>query len=121
MTVYSEDRVRRLRMVLWLVAAVGVLIAIAAVLTLIAGTHRGAGLIASAVAVLLLGSSGSALRLLGVAHPRAKLAVVATAVICVLSGVISGSWVAFLLLVVGLGLMFLGILPDEADGAGSRS
>lgn len=121
MAVYSEDRVRRLRMVLWIVVAVGALIALAALITLAGGSHRGAGLIAAVVAATLLGSSGMALRLVGRSHPKARLAVVATAIICVLSGVISGSWVAFLLLLVGLGLMFLGLLPDEVEGAGSRS
>jgi hypothetical protein len=33
------------------------------------------------------------------------------------SGVVSGSWVAFLLLLIGLGLIFLALLPDEPEGA----
>jgi hypothetical protein len=32
------------------------------------------------------------------------------------SGAVSGSWIAFLLLVIGLVLLFLALLPDEPEG-----
>ena len=117
MRVYSEDRVRRLRMVLWIVFAIGVFVAVLAVLTFAAGGHRNAGVAAVVVAGLLLGSSGTALRLLPDAARPAKIAAVATGVLCVVSGVVSGSWVAFLLLLVGLGLIFLALIPDVPEGA----
>jgi len=117
MRVYSEDRVHRLRMVLWVVFAIGVLVAVLAALTFAAGAHRDAGVAATIVAVLLLGSSAMALRLLPAAERPAKIAAIVTGVLCMVSGVLSGSWVAFLLLLVGLGLVFLALLPDAPEGA----
>jgi hypothetical protein len=117
MSVYSEDRVGRLRMVLWVVVVIGALVALLAVLTVAAGEHRNAGVVGVVASGLLLGSSGTALRQLSAdAGPPAKVAVVVTGVLCLLCGVVSGSWVAFLLLLIGLGLLFLALLPDE-EGA----
>ena len=116
MRVYSDDRVRRLRMVLWIVVAVGGLVALLAVLTLTATDNRAAGVVALVIAGLLLGSSGTALRLLPEAERPAKVATVVTGVLCIVCGVVSGSWVAFLLLLMGLGLIFLALLPDEPEG-----
>jgi drug/metabolite transporter (DMT)-like permease len=116
MPVYSEDRVRRLRMVLWVIIAVGVFVAVLAVLTFAAGGHRSTGVFAVVVAGLLLASSGTALRLPPDAERPAKFAAVATGVLCMAAGVLAGSWVAFLLLMIGLGLIFLALLPDEPEG-----
>ncbi len=113
--VYSEDRVGRLRIVLWIVVVVGALVALLAVSTLVAGEHRGAGLLATVVAVILLGSSGTALRLLSDAERPAKIATIVTGALCMISGAVSGSWIAFLLLVIGLVLLFLALLPDEPE------
>ena len=117
MPVYSEDRIRRLRMVLWIVLAIGVFVALLGVLTVAAGDHRNAGVVALVVAALLLGSSGAALRLLPDAERPAKVAAVVTGVLCMVPGVLSGSWVAFLLLLIGLGVIFLALIPDEPEGA----
>ena len=117
MPVYSEDRVRRLRMVLWIVVAVGAFVAVLAVLILASGDDTRAGVFAVVVAGLLLGSSGTSLRLLPDAEQPAKVATVTTGVLCMVAGLVSGTWVAFLLLLVGLGLIFLALLPDEPDGA----
>ena len=117
MRVYSEDRVRRLRLVLWIVAAIGVFVAILSLLTLTAGDHPEAGVAAVVVAGLLLGSSGTALRLLPEGERPAKIAAVITGVLCMVAGVVSGSWVAFLLLLMGLALVFLALLPDELENA----
>jgi hypothetical protein len=115
-SVYSEDRVGRLRMVLWIVVAIGALVALLGVSTIAAGEHRGAGLVATVVAVVLLGSSGTALRLLPQAERPAKIATILTGALCMVSGAVSGSWIAFLLLVIGLVLLFLALLPDEPEG-----
>ena len=120
MAVYSEDRVTRLRMVLWIVVGIGALVALLASLTVAAGEHRTAGVVGVVVGGLLLGSSGTALRLLPDAERPAKIAAVVTGVLCLASGVVSGSWVAFMLLLIGLGLLFLALLPDEPQGAASR-
>jgi hypothetical protein len=117
MRVYSEDRVRRLRAVLWIVAAVGALVALLAVVTIADGEHRAAGTAGVVVAGLLLGSSGISLRLLTDAARPAKIATVVTAVLAMGCGLVSGSWMAFLLLLVGLGLLFLALLPDVPEGA----
>jgi drug/metabolite transporter (DMT)-like permease len=117
MRVYSEDRVRRLRPVLWIVAAIGVFVAILGVLTLSVGDHTSTGVAALVVAVLLLGSSGTALRLLPHAERPAKVATLVTGLLCIVSGVLSGSWIAFLLLLMGLGVIFLALIPDDPEGA----
>jgi hypothetical protein len=117
MPVYSGDRVRRLRMVLWIVAGIGVFVGLLAVVTLVEGDHNGAGVAGLVVTVLLLGSSGTTLRLLPDAERPAKVATVVTGALCLVSGVVSGSWVAFLLLLMGLGLVFLALIPDEPEGA----
>jgi hypothetical protein len=105
-------------MVLWIVVAIGALVALLGVSTIAAGEHRGAGLVATVVAVVLLGSSGTALRLLHEAERPAKIATIVTGALCMVSGAVSGSWIAFLLLVIGLVLLFLALLPDE-PGAGT--
>jgi hypothetical protein len=116
MRVYSEDRVRRLRMVLWIVAGIGVFVALLAVLTFAAGENKSDGVVVVVVAGILLGSSGTALRLLPDAERPAKIASVVTGVLCMVSGALSGSWVAFLLLLIGLGLVFLALIPDDVEG-----
>ena len=66
------------------------------------------------VAGLLLGAAGSAFRLLGDAGRPAKIATVVTGVLCLLSGLaLAGSWLAFLLPLMGLGLLFLALISDE--------
>jgi len=116
MAVYSPDRVNRLRMVLYLVVALGVLTAVLAAFILANGDHRAAGVLAMVAAGLLLGAAGSALRLLADAGRPARIATVVTAVLCLLCGVgLAGTWLAFLLPLLGLGLLFLALIPDEVQ------
>jgi drug/metabolite transporter (DMT)-like permease len=116
MAVYSPDRVTRLRMVLGIVVAIGVLTAILAAFILANGDHRVAGVLAMVVAGLLLGAGGSAFKLLGDAGRPAKIATVVTGVLCLVSGVaLAGTWLAFLLPLMGLGLLFLALIPDEVE------
>jgi peptidoglycan/LPS O-acetylase OafA/YrhL len=112
--VYSQDRVNRLRMVLFVVVGLAALTAILAAFILANDDHRAAGVVAMVVAGLLLGAAGSALRLLGDAERPAKIATIVTGALCVLCGVgLAGSWLAFLLPLLGLGLLFLALIPDE--------
>jgi nitrate/nitrite transporter NarK len=112
--VYSRDRVGRLRLVLAVVLAIAVLTAVLAAFILARGDHRAAGVVAMVVAGLLLGSSGTTLRLLPEGRRPAKVASVVTGVLCVLSGIgLAGTWLAFLLPLLGLGLLFLALVPDE--------
>ena len=116
MSVYSPDRVRRLRLVLAVVVVIAAFVAALAVLILLDGGHRSAGVIAVVVAVLLLGSSATALQQLTSAGRAARPATVTTGLLCLLSGIgLAGSWLAFLLPLVGLGLLFLALLPDDPD------
>ncbi len=116
MAVYSPDRVTRLRLVLGIVVALAVLIAVFAAFILANGDSRVAGVLAMVVAGLLLGAGGSALKLLGDAGRPAKVATIATGALCLLSGLaLAGSWLAFLLPLVGLGLLFLALIPDEVE------
>ena len=118
MAVYSSDRVFRLRIVLCIVVTLAVLVAVLAAVILASGDDRGAGIFAMVVAGVLLGASGSALRLLGEAGRGAKIATVATGVLCVLAGIaLAGSWLAFLLPLIGLGLLFLALISDDPEAA----
>jgi drug/metabolite transporter (DMT)-like permease len=114
--VYSQDRVNRQRMVLGIVIAVAALTALFAAFILATGEHRGAGVLAMVVAGLLLGAAGSAFKLLREAGRPAKIATIVTAVLCLLSGLaLAGSWLAFLLPLMGLGLLFLALISDEVE------
>jgi len=120
--VYSEDRVVRLRWVLAVVIAIAVLAAVLAVFILIDGDHLAAGIFAMVVAGLLLGAGGTALRLLPDGGRPAKIASVVTGVLCLVSGIgLAGTWLAFLLPLMGLGLLFLALLPDEVLPEDRRS
>jgi drug/metabolite transporter (DMT)-like permease len=114
--VYSADRVRRLRLVLLIVSVIAVVLAVLAAFILVSGDNRSAGAVAVVVAGLLLGSTGVALRLLPERGRPAKVATIVTAVVCVLSGVgLAGSWLAFLLPLLGLGLLFLALVADDPE------
>jgi hypothetical protein len=103
-------------MVLALVLAIGLLVAVFAAFILVDGEHRPAGVFAMVVAGLLLGASGTALRLLPDAGRAAKIATVVTGALCLLSGIgLAGTWLAFLLPLIGVGLLFLALLPDEPE------
>jgi drug/metabolite transporter (DMT)-like permease len=116
MAVYSPDRVNRLRMVLAIVVVIGVLVAVFSAFIVIDGEHRAAGTFAMVVAGLLLGASGTALKLLPDAGRPAKIATVVTGALCLLSGIgLAGTWLAFLLPLIGLGLLFLALIPDEPE------
>jgi drug/metabolite transporter (DMT)-like permease len=114
-SVYTEDRVRRLRLILWVVVVIGVLVAVLAVLTVAAPEHRVAGAVGLVAAALLLASSGTALRLLADAERPAKVAAVTSGALCIVAALLSGGVFAFLLLPVGLGVVFLAVLPDERE------
>jgi drug/metabolite transporter (DMT)-like permease len=116
MAVYSQDRVNRLRMVLGIVVAIAVLTAILAAFILANGDNRAAGVLAMVVAGLLLGAGGSAYKLLADAGRPAKIATIVTGVLCLLSGLaLAGSWLALLLPLLGLGLLFLALIADEVE------
>jgi drug/metabolite transporter (DMT)-like permease len=114
MGVYSADRANRLRWVLAIVVALGVLAAVLAAFVLADEDHRAAGIFALVAAGLLLASSGTALKLLRDADQRAKPASVITGVVCVLAGIgLAGTWLALLLPLLGLGLLFLALVSDD--------
>jgi len=116
MAVYSPDRVNRLRMVLGIVVAVAALTAVLAAFILANGDDRAAGVLAMVVAGLLLGAGCSAFTLLRDAGRPAKIATIVTGVLCLLCGVgLAGTWLAFLLPLLGLGLLFLALVPDEVE------
>src|SRR3954452_18794266 len=118
MAVYSSDRVARVRLVLASVHALAGVVALLAAFVLASGDDRAAGVFALVVAGLLLGAGGSAVRLLGQARLRARISTVTTGVLCVLSGLaLAGSLLAFLLPLVGLGLLFLALIPDDPEAA----
>lgn len=120
MTVYSEDRVGRLRMVLYVVVGVGVLTAVLAAPVLADADRRTAGAFGLAVGVVLVVAGLAALRLLPARERPAKVASVVTGVLSLLAGLaLAGTWLAFLLPLLGVGLVFLALAPDEPE-AGRR-
>lgn len=116
MAVYSVDRVNRLRMVLYIVVAIAVLLAVLAAFILADGDDRAAGTWAMVVAGVLLGSSVAAIRLLADRGRAAKVATVVAGVLAAVGGIsLVGSWLAFLLPLLGVGLLFLALIPDDPD------
>jgi hypothetical protein len=113
MAVYSQDRVRRLRILLLLVVTVAAVLALLAVWELVAnGTEEG-GVASLVAAALLLGSGGSAVILLREAEKPARVACLVTGGLCVLAAIgAAGSWLSLLFPVLGLGLLFLALIPD---------
>ena len=119
MAVYSPDRVNRLRLVLAIVVAVAVLAARPR------GVHPGRRRRPRAPAssrwsspALLLGSSG--LPRSGCCPSAGRPAKVATIVdrraVPAARGIgLAGTWLAFLLPLLGLGLLFLALIPDEPE------
>jgi hypothetical protein len=116
MPVYSPDRVTRLRLVLVVVCALGTLLMLLAATILFDDATDPAGIAGSTVAVLLLVSGGVTFLLLNDAERPGKIGAIVTGVLCLLSALaLAGSWLAFLLPLVGLGLVFLALIPDEVD------
>ncbi len=114
MPAYSPDRVTRLRLVLAVVVALGAVVMLLAALILWDDPTDPGGIVASTLAVLLLASGGVTFLLLNDAERPAKVGTVVTGVLCLLSGVgLAGTWLAFMLPVVGLGLLFLALIPDD--------
>ena len=119
MPVYSPDRVSRLRLVLAIVVAIAVLVADPG------GVHPGLAARTAAPASsrwswpgCCSGPRGYALKVLGDAGRPAKIATIVTGVLCLLSGLgLAGTWLAFLLPLIGLGLLFLALIPDDPEGA----
>jgi hypothetical protein len=69
------------------------------------------------VAFLLLVSGGVTIILLKNPERPGKVAAVVTGVLCLLAGLaLAGSWLSLLLPLVGLGLLFLALIPDEPEG-----
>ena len=117
MAVYSPDRVTRLRLVLALIVVIAVVLAVFAALILAGDDQdRRAGVYAMLLAGVLLGAGGSALKLLADAGRPAKIATVVTAALAMLAGIaLVGTWLSFLLPMIGLGLLFLALIPDDPE------
>ena len=106
----------RLRLVLAIVVAIALLVVVLAAFILASGDDRAAGVVAMVVAALLLGAGGSALKLLGDAGRAAKIATVDDRrALRAVRALLAGTWLAFLLPLVGLGLLFLALIPDDPE------
>jgi glucose uptake protein GlcU len=115
MPVYSQDRVFRLRLVLFVVVALGALTMVFAT-DMLLGDADAPGVVAMVVGLLLLGSGVTAVLLLREARRPAQIATVVAGVVCVISGlVLAGSWLALLLPLIGLGLLFLALIADDPE------
>ncbi|MDN4174018.1 hypothetical protein QWY28_13740 [Nocardioides sp. SOB77] len=125
--VYSEDRARRLRLALYVALGVGVLVAAFAVWVLVGVLPDDGGAATYAVslvvsALLVLGSTGLALRLLPARTAPAKRACVAVGVLLLPASVLVGQ-LGFVAIVVGLSVLFLALIADDPaldTGRGSR-
>jgi uncharacterized membrane protein HdeD (DUF308 family) len=115
MSVYSQDRVFRLRLVLFVVVALGAVTVVFAT-DMLLGDADAPAVVAMVVGLLLLGSGITAVLLLRDARRPAKIATVVAGVVCLLSGlVLAGTWLAFVLPLVGLGLLFLALIADDPE------
>lgn len=113
--VFGDDRVRRLRWVVVVLLAVVGLLALLSVLVLARGGDGAAlaGLIGLGAAVVVGAAGATALRLLPQAGRPAKRACVATALLTIAAGVLLlGTWLAFVLPLTGVGLLFLTLVED---------
>lgn len=115
--VYSRDRARRLRMALWVALGVGVVVAALAVWVLVgvlpddgdAATYAVSLVVA---AVVLLGTTTLALRVLPSRTVAARRACIAVGVLLLPVSVLVGQ-LGFVTIVVGLSVLFLALIADD--------
>jgi hypothetical protein len=119
--VYSADRISRLRMVLWVVAGVGVLLALTAIYTVVALVPDDdslvvVGVVLALAATSLLGTTGIAVRVLPERGRPARRACVAIGLLLVAFGVVMSSiWIGVVMLLLGLVVLFLALLSDDPE------
>jgi hypothetical protein len=118
-SVYSEDRERRLRWVLYVLGFVSGVTAIFGVLVAMAkdGADRGPGIFVTVTGAVLLVLCLASLRVLPTrAQPAKRMAVTTGAVTLVASLLLAGTWAAYLLPVLALVLLFLALIADDPQG-----
>jgi peptidoglycan/LPS O-acetylase OafA/YrhL len=113
MVAFSEDRVRRLRIVLLVVAAVAVLAAADFGLGAATDGHdRGTGIFGVVVGLVL----GTAAVFTITRLPEGKRLTVATGLLAILIGMLLlGTWSAYLLPLLGIALVFLALINDDPE------
>jgi hypothetical protein len=115
-TVYSEDRTRRLRMVVWVVVVLSGLLALVSFLGLFSDETRGYAVVWTVLSLALTGIGAFALRELAARGPSAKRACLATGFGAVLIGIVLiNSILALPLPLIGFGLIVLTLVRDEPD------
>jgi drug/metabolite transporter (DMT)-like permease len=113
-TVYSADRVRRLRMIVLVVAGLGGVLAVFSFGLVFSDDNRGVGVFSLAVAAVLIAVSTTAHRRLLEGDAVAKRLTVGTGVAALVGGLLlAGTWMAFVLPLVGLATLFLALVGDE--------
>lgn len=117
--VYSHDRVRRLRVVVWVALVVGVLLGGLAAWILAGVLPDDPDALTYAVMLTVattavLGSSATALRLLPTRTVQARRACVATGVVLVPCSFLLGP-LGFVSILLGLSLLFLALIADDPD------
>lgn len=119
--IYTEDRVKRIRTVLWIVVGVGALLALLAAYTLVVlvpgsradENYTPFSLVVAVVAVAVVGSSALSMRLLGGPRKQAKVALAGTGGALILSGILlSSAVIGYFLPLLGLAILFLALLTD---------
>ncbi len=109
---YAPDRVRQLRLLLWVVVGAAGLLALAAVLVVPVGS---AALVLRPAALLLALAVGS-LALLARGTPAARPVIAATAVVAILVGLLlSRTGVGLLFALVGVPLLLIAVLPGRDE------
>ena len=112
MAVYSPDRVQRLRLVLYVVLAVAALLGALSALLLARG-DSGAGVPGLVVAVVVGACGANAVRLLPGGERPAKVACLVAGAVTVVAGIaLAGTWLALVLPLLGVGLIFLAVVSD---------
>lgn len=115
---YAPDRVRQLRILLWVVVSAAVVMVLLAAAYLVAGSDPLPVLLALAVpGGLILGLGAKALALLSDGDPRAKIWVVGTAVVSILESVLLSTTAPGLLLgLFAVMLLLVAVLPARDAG-----
>ena len=116
--IYGADRERRLRLVLRVVVAVGVMLTLLAAWTLLAASDefRGFGVALGVLGITQLGVSTLTLRALPARDRNAKRAAIATGSVVLVSGFMLASGIlGWAMIVLGIAVLVLAVLRDDPE------
>ena len=118
---YGPERVRQLRLLLWVVVAAAVLLLVAAALVVPGGDVSGVLLVLVLPGVLMLGLAGGSLVGLARSAAASRPLTAATAVVAILTGLLlSRIGPGLMFAVLGVPLLLVAVLPGRDEAPSSR-